>query len=170
MDSSGAAPLIQRLGLQPHPEGGYFRETYRARQLVDTARGQRAASTGILFLLAAGQWSRWHRIRSDELWHHHGGSALTIYELSPRGEVTLTVLGMNLAANEWPQHGVAAGHWFAAEPANGGSWSLVSCTVAPGFEFVDFELASTGQLDPHAAQLNRLCPHWRHLCGPVEQH
>lgn len=156
--------LIQRLGLQPHPEGGHYRETYRAREQVDTDRGPRPASTAILFLLAAGERSAWHRIRSDELWHHHAGGPLWIHELCHDGRVLSTRLGLDLAAGETPQHVVPAGRWFASEPALAHSWSLVGCTVAPGFDFADFELATAAVLEPHQHQLDAHCPHWRRLC------
>jgi hypothetical protein len=155
--------LIAQLQLAPHPEGGHYRETYRARTQVDTPRGPRAASTAILFLLAAGQCSRWHRIASDEAWHHHGGGGLTLYELCPDGGVRRTCLGLDLIAGERPQHVVPAGSWFAAEPRRGRPWSLVSCTVAPGFDFDDFELARPEQLQPHAGALAELCGHWQRL-------
>ena len=156
--------LIRSLDLLPHPEGGHFRETYRAIETVPTPRGPRAASTAILFLLAAGERSCWHRIRSDEAWHHHGGGGLVVYELCLAGSVRRTRLGLDLAAGERPQHVVPAGHWFAAEPAPASPWSLVSCTVAPGFDFADFELARTDWLEPHDAALAVHCPHWRRLC------
>lgn len=162
-----AAHLIQALELIPHPEGGHYRETYRAREQVQTPRGPRSASTAILFLLTAGECSRWHRIRSDEGWHHHGGGGLLIYELGPSGAVRRTRLGLNLAAGERPQHVVPAGCWFAAEPAPASAWSLVSCTVAPGFAFSDFELARADGLAPHDAALASHCPHWRRLCQDV---
>lgn len=159
--------LIRALELVPHPEGGHYRETYRAGQQVQTPRGPRAASTAILFLLAAGECSRWHRIRSDEAWHHHGGGGLLVYELCPEGSVRSTRLGLNLAAGERPQHVVPAGNWFAAEPTPASRWSLVSCTVAPGFDFSDFELARADWLEPHGAALAIHCPHWRSLCDGV---
>jgi hypothetical protein len=159
-----AATLIQQLELLPHPEGGHYRETYRAAELVPTPRGPRAASTAILFLLVAGECSGWHRIRSDEAWHHHGGGGLEIYEICPAGGARRTRLGLNLAEGERPQHVVPAGSWFAAEPAERSAWSLVGCTVAPGFDFVDFELASSACLAAHAERLAPLCPHWRQLC------
>jgi predicted cupin superfamily sugar epimerase len=159
------ALLIRRLGLQPHPEGGHYRETYRAVEQVQTARGSRAAGTAILFLLAAGDHSRWHRIAADEIWHHHGGGALLIHELCPAGTTRSTRLGMDLAGGERPQHVVPAGRWFAAEPAAGSAWSLVGCTVAPGFEFSEFELANPTDLAPHQAALEHLRPGWEQLCS-----
>ena len=153
--------LIEQLQLLPHPEGGHYRETYRASQMVDTPRGPRAASTAILFLLHAGERSHWHRIQSDEAWHFHCGGCLLIHQLSPCGLAQSTLLGINLAAGERPQHVVSAGSWFAAEPAAGSPSTLVSCTVAPGFDFADFELASEAQLLPHAEALNSLMGDWR---------
>ena len=159
-----SAELITQLRLRPHPEGGHFRETYRASELVETPRGQRAASTAILFLLRAGERSCWHRIHSDEVWHFHGGGVLLIHQLSPSGEAQTTRLGMAVPAGEQPQHVVPAGDWFAAEPAAGSPWCLVSCTVAPGFDFADFELARAEQLSPHHDALSRLIGDWRRLC------
>lgn len=155
--------MIVQLQLQPHPEGGHYRETYRAPELVPTPRGPRAASTAILFLLGAGEHSCWHRIAADELWHHHGGGTLVIHELAPSGQMRSTHLGLNLSTGAQPQHAVPAGTWFAAEPLPGSSWSLVGCTVAPGFDFADFELARPEQLQAHARPLNAGCPHWRTL-------
>ncbi|MBV2351951.1 cupin domain-containing protein [Synechococcus sp. HK05] len=157
--------LIEQLQLSPHPEGGHFRETYRASQTVPTPRGPRPASTAILFLLQAGERSHWHRLHSDEAWHFHAGDGLWVHELSPSGVAQTTWLGMELSRGERPQHVVPAGHWFAAEPAKGGAWSLVSCTVAPGFDFADFELAIPDQLAAHDAALTELCGDWRRFCS-----
>jgi len=161
----GSAELISQLGLSAHPEGGHYRETYRASEQVKTPRGPRAASTAILFLLSAGERSCWHRIRSDEVWHVHSGGGLLIHQLSPSGVVQTTRLGMAITAGERPQHVVPSGAWFAAEPAAGSPWSLVSCTVAPGFEFADFELARAEQLLEHDTALSRVCGDWRRLCA-----
>ena len=160
-----SAELIARLGLEPHPEGGHFRETYRAAQLVDTPQGPRAASTAILFLLQAGERSCWHRIRSDEAWHFHAGGSLLIHQLSASGHTQTTRLGMDLSAGERPQHHVPAGDWFAAELATNAPWSLMSCTVAPGFDFADFELAAPDQLTGHHAALTEICGDWRRFCA-----
>ena len=161
----GALQLIEQLQLQPHPEGGHYRETYRASEQVNTPRGPRAASTAILFLLAAGERSCWHRVASDELWHHHGGAGLVIHELCQKGTARSTHLGLEFTAGQRPQHRVPAGSWFAAEPVPDTAWSLVSCTVAPGFDFADFELARQAQLAPHAELLSLICPHWQRLCA-----
>ena len=159
-----SAELIERLRLAPHPEGGHYRETYRASLLVDTPWGPRPASTAILFLLKAEECSHWHRIRSDEAWHMHGGGTLLVHDISPNGTARTTRLGLDLASGEQPQHVVPAGHWFAAEPAKASAWSLVSCTVAPGFDFADFELAAPHQLNAHSDALTALCGDWRRLC------
>jgi uncharacterized protein len=157
--------LIEQLQLSLHPEGGHFRETYRASQTVPTPRGPRPASTAILFLLQAGERSHWHRLHSDEAWHFHAGGGLLVHQISPSGIAQTTRLGMDLGRGEQPQHVVSAGHWFAAEPIRGGEWSLVSCTVAPGFDFADFELAAPDQLAAHGAALTELCGDWRRFCS-----
>ena len=138
--------LIQTLQLAPHPEGGWFRETYRAAQ--QDAAG-RAASTLIYFLLLPGQVSKLHRIDADESWHLYLGGPLLIHELDPAtAAARTTVLGSALERAERPQHVVPAGCWFGAEPAPGAPFALVGCAVAPGFEFDHFELAQRGQLLP----------------------
>lgn len=140
-----AAEVVRRLGLAPHPEGGFYRETYRAadvlprESLPSRFRGPRNASTAILYLLPAGTRSRLHRIASDEVWHFHLGGPLELIEITPAGRVEKTILGSGLGRGELLQKVVAAGRWFGARPA-GDSWCLVGCTVAPGFEFADFEL------------------------------
>lgn len=126
-----AAEIIRVLDLTPHPEGGHYRETFRDPRLVD----ERAASTAIYFLLAAGERSHWHRVDAVEVWHFHTGAPLS---LSVEGQ-ELVVLGPDLLAGQRPQHVVPAGAWQAAESL--GDWTLVGCTVAPGFDFAGFELA-----------------------------
>ena len=157
--------LIEQLQLSPHPEGGHFRETYRASQTVPTPRGPRPASTAILFLLQAGERSHWHRLHSDEAWHFHAGGRLLVHEISPSGIAQTTHLGIEISRGEHPQHVVPAGHWFTAEPSSDNAWSLVSCTVAPGFDFADFELAAPDQLAVHDAALTQLCGDWRRFCS-----
>ena len=157
--------LIKQLQLSPHPEGGHYRETYRASTLVETARGPRPASTAILFLLSAGERSHWHRIHSDEGWHFHGGGPLLVHQLSANGHLQTTRIGMALQNGEQPHHVVPAGDWFAAETAPGSDWSLVSCTVAPGFDFADFELASAAQLSPFASALTAFPGGWQRFCA-----
>lgn len=122
--------LLHDLRLAPHPEGGFFRETYRS-----------AASTAIFYLLPRGQVSRLHRIHADEVWHFYRGDPLEVVELQPGGPARITRLS---AAS--PQHVVTAGTWFGARPAHGSAWSLVGCTVAPAFEFSKFELGARDAL------------------------
>ncbi len=134
--------LASRLGLEPHPEGGYFRERYRSDVLVRPAdgRGPRAACTTILFLLPAGQHSRWHVVGSDELWTFRDGTPLELLTCDPVTMTsTTTRLGPANAALD-PSHLVPAGHWQAARPL--GDFALVECTVAPGFDYADFRLLS----------------------------
>jgi predicted cupin superfamily sugar epimerase len=130
-----AADLIRLLDLRPHPEGGHFRETFRDSQTVE---GGRAASTAIYFLLARGERSHWHRVDAVEVWHHYAGSPLKL-EIAEGDARTSIALGPDIAAGERPQGVVPAGAWQAAESL--GDWTLVGCTVAPGFEFAGFELA-----------------------------
>ncbi|WP_447921077.1 cupin domain-containing protein [Achromobacter aegrifaciens] len=148
-----AAALIRRLDLLPHPEGGYYRETYRAADSVTRGDGaQRSASTAIYYLLCDGAWSTWHRIRADELWHFHAGDSLHIHVLAPDGGYRCLRLGDALEDPDAAfQAMVPAGSWFAAELAEPASYALAGCTVAPGFEFSEFELAD-------AAELQRLYP------------
>lgn len=160
-DPGDATELIRQLELVPHPEGGYFRETYRAALQVPTPRGPRAACTAILYLLHSGEHSCWHRIHSDELWHHHGGGPLLVHAVYPDGRAREHRLGLDLTAGQQPQLAVAAGNWFAATPAPGSPWCLVSCTVAPGFDFADFELARPEHLQTRQEALGASCPHWR---------
>jgi predicted cupin superfamily sugar epimerase len=137
--SDTAAAIIERLGLERHPEGGWFRETWRA----DAAPGERASATAIYFLLDAGERSHWHRVDAAELWLWHAGDPL-ILSIAPgeQGPVERVTLGPDVLAGQAPQALVPPGCWQAAEPAGG--WALVSCVVSPGFEFSGFELAAEG--------------------------
>lgn len=139
--------LIDAYGLKPHPEGGFFAETYRCAESMTTRDGERrSVSTGILFLLREGDKSLLHRIKSDELWHFHIGGPLRLTSISPKGKMEDVVIGPDLARGQRLQHAVPAGHWFGAEPLPGSGFSFVGCTVAPGFDFADFELASRSAL------------------------
>src|SRR5215218_8787529 len=133
MTSLTAADVIRVLALTPHPEGGHYRETFRDARTVEG----RSASTAIYYLLACGERSRWHRIDAAEIWHYYAGAplALSIADQSP---TAVFRLGRDFAAGERPQAIVPAGAWQAAESL--GAWTLVGCTVAPGFEFAGFEL------------------------------
>jgi uncharacterized protein len=129
------ADIIARFDLKPHPEGGYFRETFRDSR---TDANGRAMSTAILFLLARGQRSHWHRVDAAEAWHHYAGSALVL-EIVEDGRRRTVRLGSDIEAGETPQAVVPAHAWQAAYST--GDWTLVGCTVAPGFDFAGFELA-----------------------------
>ena len=146
---SDATTIIRTLTLAPHPERGYFYETYRAASSVLSARhgGDRAASTAIYFLVTAAEPATFlHRLVSDEVFHLYDGGPLEILRLFPDGTWDVAVLGMNLAAGERPQIVVPAGTWFGTELRAGASHCLMGCTVAPGFEYGDFELAEGPEL------------------------
>jgi predicted cupin superfamily sugar epimerase len=136
---SDARALIETLGLAPHPEGGWYRETWRA----DAPEGGRAAATAILFLLEEGQSSHWHKVDATELWLFHAGSALCL-RIAPGDDAAVTEirLGADIQSGEMPQLCIPPHHWQAAE-ADGG-WALVSCIVSPGFDFAGFTLAPPG--------------------------
>ena len=133
-----ADEVVRLLGLSPHPEGGFYRETFRA----PAADGERSASTAIYYLLRAGEVSAWHRVDADEVWHFYAGSPLELFLSVDGRERSAIRLGPDLTAGERPQAVVPAGVWQAARPLGG--WVLVGCTVAPGFEFSSFEMASAG--------------------------
>ena len=134
--------VITRLGLKPHPEGGYYAETFRSLESVMLSDGrQRSASTAIYFLLPEGAFSALHRVAADECWHHYGGAPLELVMISPEGGLERVILGPELTAGQRPQHVVPSGWWQAARPLDGGS-ALAGCTVAPGFDFADFEMPS----------------------------
>ena len=134
-----ADEIIARLDLAPHPEGGWYRETW----IAAAAEGERAVGTAILFLLKAGEASHWHRVDADEIWHFHAGAPLALrVAVTEAGPSRTGVLGADLAAGQMPQRIVPAGHWQAARSL--GDWTLVSCTVSPAFRFEGFELAPPG--------------------------
>ncbi len=135
-----ARALVDALGLAPHPEGGFYRETFRAPAPVATPRGPRAASTAIYYLLPAGAASARHRVASDEAWHHYRGDPLELTVEHPGGRTERLVLGPDVLAGQRPQAVVPAGAWQAARPL-GTRYALCGCTVAPGFDFADFELS-----------------------------
>jgi predicted cupin superfamily sugar epimerase len=133
-----AAEIIRLLALQPHPEGGWYRETFR-----DEAGPEgRARSTAIYYLLEAGQRSHWHRVDAVETWHFYSGAPLALSLAPPSGPPDTLALGADLAASERPQIVVPQGWWQSAISL--GAWTLVGCTVAPGFEFAGFEMAAEG--------------------------
>jgi uncharacterized protein len=135
--SLAAADVIRLLALEPHPEGGHFRETFRDEP---TIAGGRAASTAIYFLLAVGERSHWHRIDAVEVWHYYAGAPLALeVAASARGPIERMTLGPDLDSGERPQAVVPANVWQAAESL--GAWTLLGCTVAPGFHYPGFVLA-----------------------------
>lgn len=139
--------MVKLLGLAPHPEGGFYRETFRAPLRVATRddRNERAASTAIYFLLPSGTFSAFHRVRSDEAWHHYDGDPVDLHTINADGAHSVARLGRTWDAEERPQVVVPAGVWQAAVPV-GREWSLCGCTVAPGFDFADFEMPSREEL------------------------
>lgn len=138
-----AEDIAKRLGLAPHPEGGRFCETFRDPR---TDASGRPKSTAIYYLLAAGEMSAWHRVDAAEVWHFYAGAPLALSIASPSGPAETARLGPDIAAGEQPQIAVPAGHWQSATPL--GDWTLVGCTVAPGFVYDAFELAPAGWQPP----------------------
>jgi len=158
--------LVQHFNLLPHPEGGYYKETYRSAGQIPAHAlpgftGDRNMATAIYFLLVKGNFSAFHRIKSDECWHFYAGDPLLVHVIHTNGSYELIRLGNNIANNEQFQAVVPVGAWFASETAPGGEFSFVGCTVAPGFDFTDFELAEAEALckvfPQHASLIKRLC-------------
>lgn len=139
MTDRDVAAIVEQLGLQPHPEGGYYRQTWAAAG----EPGERPAGTSIYYLLGTGDVSAWHRIDAAEIWHHYAGGPLEMrLSLSDEGPVTTHILGTDLAGDQQPQIIVPAGAWQTARPLDG--HTLVGCTVSPGFVFAGWELAPNG--------------------------
>ena len=160
-----APHYIEHLQLLPHPEGGYYKESYRSPVTISASclpgfDGDRCYSTAIYFLLQQGDFSAFHRIKSDECWHFYDGGTLLIHVLR-NGEYVCTRLGKDVSNGEVVQFVVPAGAWFASEPAADTSFALVGCTVAPGFDFADFEMAQEENLlqsfPNYEALIKRLC-------------
>jgi predicted cupin superfamily sugar epimerase len=155
---------VEKLKLAPHPEGGYFRQTYKSDLIIPGEAinhcGARAASTAIYFLLEGENFSAFHRLRSDEMWHFYAGSPLVVHVLSPDRSYATILLGSDPEARQVFQAVVPAGHWFASHVASWKGWALVGCTVAPGFEFEDFEIGKREELvkeyPEHADIIRRL--------------
>ena len=147
-----AQDWIECLRLQPHPEGGWFRETYRSPETIARPHlpqrftGDRSFSTAIYFLLQGDDFSALHRIKSDELWHFYAGDSLTVTVIAPDGELSRIHLGTDLSAGQTPQAVVRAGCLFGSHVLKTSAFALVGCTVAPGFDFADFELPSRAEL------------------------
>lgn len=153
---------IDRLGMEAHPEGGYFKEYYRAGLRIDSEEfsGDRNICTGIYFLLEKEQFSALHRIKSDELWHFYEGHPLEVVEIDALGQLTIVTLGRDFDKGQRLTHVVKAGHWFGSRPGPDSKWSLVGCTVAPGFDFADFEMPPQSQLiqwfPQHAEEIRKM--------------
>ena len=147
-----AAQLIQQYNLQPHPEGGWFKETYKCHEYIPASAlpkrfgSNRAFSTAIYFLLEQGNFSAFHRIKSDECWHFYAGDPLRVYVLQPNGHLDIIDLGNDIFQGQQFQYIVPANCWFASRPLPGTSFCFVGCTVAPGFDFADFEMADAASL------------------------
>lgn len=147
-----AKEIVKKLGLLPHPEGGYYKETYRSEELVpgmalpERFTEDRSYSTAIYFLIEKDNFSALHRIKSDETWHFYYGDALEVIEIDHNGNLIKTLVGNNLNAGEVFQYTVKAGHWFGSRVKEGGEFSLAGCTVAPGFDFGDFEMGEKEKL------------------------
>jgi len=159
--------LINQYQLLPNPEGGYYKEAYRSSVLINKESlpkdfgGDRNCSTAIYFLLEKGNFSAFHRIKSDECWHFYAGQALLIYVIDENGILETIKLGNDINKGEVFLAVVPANCWFASEPAPESSFSFVGCTVSPGFDFKDFELATKKELisiyPNHFELINRLC-------------
>ncbi len=159
--------FVEKFRMQLHPEGGWFKETYRSDEIIlkehlpNRFSDGRSFCTAIYFLLEGQQFSSFHRIKSDELWHFYAGEALHVFVIDEQGKLEIIKLGSNPEEGEVFQAVVKAGCWFASQPAKHHSFSLVGCTVAPGFDFADFELAQadvlTKEFPEHKTLINKLC-------------
>ena len=155
--SRDARYWIEKLALAPHPEGGFFRQTYKSDLLIarDALPGfprERAASTAIYFLLEGKNFSAFHRLRCDEIWHFYAGSPLVVHVIDTTGAYSSILLGNDSEAGQVFQGVVRAGSWFASHVADWEAWALTGCTVAPGFDFEDFEMAKREELLRHCPQ------------------
>jgi len=159
--------LIQKYNLEPHPEGGWYKQTYKSNEeiaanaLPERFGANRTFSTAIYFLLEKGNFSAFHRIKSDECWHFYAGDPLLIYIIEQNGEIKVIALGNDLEKGQSFQYVVPANCWFASRPAPESEYCFVGCTVSPGFEFEDFELANATELSAiypkHKKIIEQLC-------------
>ncbi|MBQ4819055.1 cupin domain-containing protein [Aquimarina sp. MMG016] len=144
--------IVAKLQLKPHPEGGFYKETYRSSGIIpkdvldNEFSGDRNYCTGIYFLLTSENFSAFHRIKQDEMWHYYSGSSLYVHVITPDKNYQRYTVGMDIEEGELPQLVVPAGCWFASSVKNKKDYSLVGCTVSPGFDFDDFELADRESL------------------------
>jgi predicted cupin superfamily sugar epimerase len=139
-----AQSIIQKLCLAPHPEGGFFRETYRSAESIPER--DRSISTAIYFLLTGDDYSSFHRLRSDEIWHYYAGDPVRLHMIHTDGEHQQVLVGPDVLNGQQPQAIIPQGSWFAARVEKSDGYILIGCTVAPGFDFSDFELAKRDEL------------------------
>jgi predicted cupin superfamily sugar epimerase len=143
---------IEKLGLEKHPEGGWFKQVYKANEIIkkehlhERYSGGRHHSTSIYFLITGKEFSTFHRIKSDETWHFYEGSAITVHIIDDEGKYSLVKLGRNSEKGEVFQYTISHGAWFAAEVEEANSYALIGCTVAPGFDYDDFELGKRDEM------------------------
>ena len=143
--------IVEKLNMLPHPEGGYYKEEYRSVGIIPNTSlpqfsGDRNFCTSIYFLLTSDNFSGFHRIKQDEIWHFYSGSPLAVHVIDLEGKYTKHIIGMDLDKGYLPQLTVPANCWFASSVVNENDYSFVGCTVAPGFDFDDFELAKRNEL------------------------
>lgn len=156
---------VEKLEMLPHPEGGFYKETYRSKGSISEVElglgfnGDRSFCTAIYFLLTAENFSAFHKIASDELWHFYAGDGLDISVIHPNGEYECIHLGNGETEDQVFQALVPAGAWFASQPSNNKGWALVGCTVAPGFDFEDFEMAKRVNLIKEYPQYKEVIEH-----------
>ncbi len=149
---SAVTKLIEKFDLKPHPEGGWYCQTYKSNEhikasaLPERFKGDRSFSTAIYFLLEKENFSAFHRIKSDECWHFYAGDPLLLYVIQPSGNLDTITLGNDFEKDQQFQYVVLSGCWFASRPAKDSEYCFVGCTVSPGFEFDDFELAGADNL------------------------
>lgn len=162
-----AQDLVNKFEMLPHPEGGWYKETYRSEEqinenaLPERFSEKRSFSTAIYFLMEKGNFSGFHKIKSDECWHFYAGQTLWVYVINNAGNLDIIKLGNNIELGECFQYVVPANCWFASRPADESEFSFVGCTVAPGFDFADFELAVAKNLSlefpQHKSIIDSLC-------------
>ena len=164
-----AQQIITKFNLTEHPEGGYYKETYRSNGIIQNEHlapefvGDRNYATCIYFLLTSNKFSAFHKINQDESWHFYKGDSLKLHMISPDGDYSFVMIGNNLEQDEQPQFVVPAGYWFAAEVLTKNAYAFTGCTVAPGFDFNDFELPKREELiqlfSQHSKIITKLTHH-----------
>jgi uncharacterized protein len=162
LQSSNIDNLVKILKLEPHPEGGYYKESYRSQGIIgfndptSNFSGERNYCTAIYYMLTTDTFSAFHRIKQDEIWHYYDGLPIQIHEIKSNGDYLITTLGREVVKGEQPQFVVPAGSWFGVSIVGDNGYALLGCTVAPGFDYTDFELADRANLIsefPHHAEI-----------------